>query len=124
MKTFKDMDLQAFISNLLRTGVIVAMTIVVIGLVMFVIAHGSQPAVYNNFDATHVFSFSSFLDSLLQGNSSAIMELGVMVLIATPVARVLFTMIGFWLEKDRMYTVIAFLVLCIIIGSMLYGAVE
>jgi uncharacterized membrane protein len=121
MKSFQDKDLQSFIGNLLRIGVITAMTIVVVGLVLFLFQYGRETAHYEHFNKLDVFHFSAFWASLKQGDSKAIMQLGVMALIATPVARVLFTMIGFWLEKDRMYTIIALIVLCIIAFSLIFG---
>jgi uncharacterized membrane protein len=122
MKTFRDKDLQVLIGNLLRIGVVIAMTIVVIGLILYLFGHGRETAHYETFTNDGVFRFHKFLADLSAGSSSAIIELGVMVLIATPIARVLFTMIGFWLEKDRLYTFIALVVLCIIVISMLMGA--
>lgn len=121
MKSFQDTDLQVFIGKLLRAGVIIAMTIVIAGLLIYLFQYGRQVADYSQFDETKVFRFNDFYNALIAGDSKAIMELGVIVLIATPVARVLFTMIGFWLEKDRLYTLIAFIVLCIIAYSLLFG---
>lgn len=121
MKPFQDKDLQSFVGNLLRIGVIVAMTIVVAGLVLFLFQYGREVAGYGTFNEQEVFRFAEFYHSLMRGDSKAIMELGVMVLIATPIVRVLFTMIGFWLERDRMYTLIAFIVLCIIAYSLIFG---
>ncbi len=122
MKTFRDKDLQSLIGNLLRIGVIFAMTIVVAGLVLYLFRHGGEQAHYETFTNEGAFGFDKFVAELSAGRAGAIIELGVMALIATPIARVIFTMIGFWLEKDRLYTVIALLVLCVIILSTLMGA--
>jgi uncharacterized membrane protein len=121
MKSFQDKDLQSFIGNLLRLGVVIAMAIVVAGLILFLFQYGREMTAYGTFDEKQIFHFSEFYHDLKQGDSKAIMQLGVMVLIATPIARVLFTMIGFWLEKDRMYTIIALIVLCIIAFSLMFG---
>lgn len=121
MKSFQDKDLQTFIGNLLRYGVIIAMIIVVAGLTMYLFQSSHEVVQYSVFDKNNGFVFSSFWERLIQGKSAAIMELGVIVLITIPIARVLFTMIGFWLEKDRLYTFIAFLVLCIIAYSLFFG---
>lgn len=121
MKAFQDKDLQSFIGNLLRYGVLIAMVIVVVGLGIYLFQSGNQMVNYSTFDANNQFSFPSFFKRLATGNNAAIMELGVIVLIAIPIARVLFTMIGFWLEKDRLYTFIAFIVLCIIGFSLFFG---
>lgn len=121
MKSFGDKDLQSFIGNLLRLGVIIAMTIVLAGLIIFLFQYGRDIAHYEQFDKTATFHISEFYTKLKHGDSKAIMELGIIALIATPIARVLFTMIGFWLEKDRMYTIIALIVLCIIAFSLMFG---
>ena len=121
MKPFQDKDLQTFIGNLLRYGVIIAMVIVIAGLAVYLFQSSHEVVQYSGFDKNNGFVFASFRERLMQGRSDAIMELGVMALIIIPIARVLFTMIGFWLEKDRLYTFIAFLVLCIIAYSLLFG---
>jgi uncharacterized membrane protein len=121
MRSFQDKDLQSFIGNLLRWGVIVAMAIVVAGLVLYLFQYGRSVADYSVFDEAAVFRLDEFYAALKTGDSKAIMQLGVIALIATPIARVLFTMIGFWLEKDKLYTFIAFLVLCIIAYSLFFG---
>lgn len=121
MKAFRDKDLQSFIGNLLRWGVLLSMTIVVAGLIFYLFQYGRSVADYHRFDPEATFNLGAFRTSLMAGDSKAIMELGVIALIATPVARVLFTMIGFWLEKDRLYTLVAFLVLCIISYSLFFG---
>lgn len=121
MKTFQDKDLQSFIGNLLRIGVLISMSIIVIGLILYLFQHGSETVHYSNFNSDNAFEFSSFYHNLLSGESTSIMELGAMTLITIPIIRVLFTMFGFWMEKDRLYTFIAFLVLCIIAYSLLFG---
>lgn len=118
---FQDRDLQSFIGNLLRIGVLVAMSIVLIGIVLYMFQYGHETVHYSVFKSDNVFVLSDFLQELRRGNSAAIMELGVIVLIVIPIARVLFTMVGFWLEKDKMYTLIAFIVLCIIAYSLFFG---
>ncbi len=121
MKSFQDKDLQSFVGNLLRWGVIVAMVIVIAGLVLYLFQYGRTTADYSVFDSNATFRLDDFYNALKTGDSKAIMELGVIALIATPIARVLFTMVGFWLERDRLYTFIAFLVLCIIAYSLMFG---
>ncbi len=121
MKSFQEKDLQSFIGNLLRLGVVISMTVVVAGLILFLFQNGTSIAHYETFNEDNAFRLADFWANLKSGNSKAIMELGVMALIATPIARVLFTMIGFWLEKDRLYTIIAMIVLLIISFSLIFG---
>lgn len=54
-----------------------------------------------------------------EGDGEAIIQLGVMLLIATPVARIVFSIIAFAREKDRLYILIGCIVLAIIIASVL-----
>jgi len=42
-------------------------------------------------------------------------------LIATPIVRVLIALIGFALEKDRLYVVISLIILAVILFSIIYG---
>lgn len=49
----------------------------------------------------------------------AITQLGLLVLIATPVVRVGFSVVGFALERDRLYVAITFAVLAVLLGSLL-----
>lgn len=49
------------------------------------------------------------------------MQLGVLLLIATPVARVLFSFFAFLMEKDYLYVFITFIVLAILVFSMVAG---
>jgi uncharacterized membrane protein len=48
----------------------------------------------------------------------AIAQLGLMVLLATPVSRVAISVVGFALEGDRLYAAITLLVLAILLGSI------
>jgi uncharacterized membrane protein len=58
----------------------------------------------------------------LHGDGRAIIQCGLLLLIATPVARVLFSIVAFALEKDRLYVVLTLIVFCILIYSLFGGA--
>jgi uncharacterized membrane protein len=120
---FKDADMQSIIGWILRGGVIVSMTIVVIGGIVFLWRHGHSTPDYHTFKKVPYFIDSSegVFEGVLHGKGQAIVQLGIMVLIATPVMRVIFAVIAFALEKDRLYTLISLMVLLIILASMLSG---
>ena len=61
------------------------------------------------------------MDGILHLRGRAIIQAGIILLIATPVIRIAFSAIGFVLERDFLYTGITLLVLIIIISSMLGG---
>jgi uncharacterized membrane protein len=52
----------------------------------------------------------------------SIIQLGVLLLVATPIVRVAFSIVGFALEGDRLYVVITSLVLAILLCSLIGGA--
>lgn len=115
-------DLQNIVGNVLRYGVYTAMVVVIIGLTFYLVQYGATVVDYSTFDATNTFNPKEFWSSLLTGNSTTIMEAGVILLIATPIIRLVFTLIGFWSEKDIKYTLISLIVLCIIAYSLFLGA--
>jgi uncharacterized membrane protein len=116
---FKDKDMQQIIGWILRAGVIASMAIVFIGGILYVYRHGSSIADY------HIFKPASYSIRILGNNNTisgqAIIELGIILLIATPIVRVAFSAIGFIIEKDHLYTAITLIVLLIIVCSMLSG---
>ena len=53
------------------------------------------------------------------GNPYAVMQLGVVLLLLTPLARLIATSASFWLEGDRRYSLVSVAVLLIILASLL-----
>lgn len=119
--SFDDSDLRLFLGNLLRYGVLLALGIVVLGLMLFLFQSGHTDTYYASFIKKD-FDFSAFFKGLWQGNSFSIMACGVILLILTPVLRVIFAIIGFFMERDLLYTAISVIVLIIIIISTILGA--
>jgi uncharacterized membrane protein len=122
-KTFKDTDMQAVIGWVLRAGVFISMLIVFFGGVLYLYRHGHTIADYHEFKGIPVFvhSFGGIVNGIINFRGRAIIQAGIILLIATPVIRVLFSALGFILEKDYLYTAITFIVLLIIIISALSG---
>jgi len=118
---FKDADMQAIIGWILRVGVILSIGIVVIGGVIFVYKHGHSIPDYSTFKSVPYFVHN--IEDIANLKGQAIIQAGIILLIATPVIRVAFSAIGFILEKDHLYTFITLLVLLIIVISMLTGRI-
>jgi uncharacterized membrane protein len=57
-----------------------------------------------------------------QGSGPALVMLGLLLLIATPVLRVMVSVIGFTLERDRRFILITLVVLTVLIGSFAVGS--
>ena len=118
------------ISNLLRAGVVISMAVVVIGLVFTFIHHPqyvrSRTALGRLTDAGVVYPhrLGDVATQIRHGRGQAIVMLGLLMLIATPVARVAFSIVAFALERDRLYVMITLVVLSLLIVSFVIGAAE
>jgi uncharacterized membrane protein len=123
MKKFKDRDMQLLLGQVLRAGTIISVSVVFFGGLFYLYRHGSSIANYREFKG--IPDFVQHAGSLIIGavnlRGQAIIQLGIILLIATPILRVVFSTIGFALEKDYMYVSISLLVLFIIFMSMLSG---
>ncbi|RYE04756.1 MAG: DUF1634 domain-containing protein [Sphingobacteriaceae bacterium] len=122
-KIFKDTDIQLLIGNVLRYGVILAIIVVFCGGLIYVYRHGQETASYHIFNGEPEFlkNITGILNGILQFKGRAIIQFGILLLIATPIVRILLSIIGFFREKDYLYVAITLLVLGIISASMLSG---
>lgn len=120
---FKDKDIQLLIGSLLRWGVLLSMAVVAIGGIIYLYRHGHNISDYAVFKPQPNFTrkIAPILQGVLALKGRAIIQLGILLLIATPIMRVLFSAVGFFLEKDYLYVAITVLVLAIIMFSMFGG---
>lgn len=104
---------------LLRLGVIIAAIVVLAGGVLYLIQHGTERADYRQFhESTSVRSVGEIMRGTRTGDSRGIMEFGLLLLVLTPVARIVLSAIGFTVQRDWMYTVITLIVLGALIFSL------
>jgi len=123
-KILGDRDLQRIIGTLLRIGVVTASIIALIGGVIYLFVHGMETMPdYGRFhnEAPIYTHLSGIISGVLSLDARSIMQLGVVVLIMTPIMRVFCSLFSFGLERDRMYVIITFVVLSIILFSMFTG---
>jgi uncharacterized membrane protein len=69
----------------------------------------------------HVQQARGWPARVLHGDGAAILELGLLVLMLTPVARVLILAVGWFRSRDRTFSLIAFFVLALLTLSVLLG---
>jgi uncharacterized membrane protein len=91
------------------------------GAVIYLARHGRSPADYRVFrgEPTALKSLSGILHSAFTFHGQGIIQLGLVLLIATPVARVAFAIWGFAAEEDRMYMIFTGIVLIVLLYSLL-----
>ena len=123
MKKFKDTDMQLLLGQVLRAGTVISISVVFLGGVLYLYRHGHTVVNYKTFVGIPNFvrHFPGIIYSVIDLKGQAIIQTGIILLIATPILRVVCSAIGFVLEKDYMYVGISVLVLFIIFMSMLSG---
>jgi len=116
-----DQRIEMIIGTLLRMGVMLAAAVVFIGGVLYLVRHGQETIHYSTFhgEPEALKSIPGVLKSAGAGQARAIIQLGLLLLIATPIARVLFSAIAFALEHDYLYVVITLVVLVVLLYSLL-----
>jgi uncharacterized membrane protein len=122
---WNDERVEKLLGMLLLTGVMISGMVVLVGGALYLWRYGRNPVHYENFDRQRA-SLPSAIEVVtyaVHGDGRAIIQLGLLLLIATPVIRVAFSMIAFALEKDRLYVVLTFVVLAILVLS-LFGRVS
>ena len=121
-----DRDIQVVLSSLLRVGVIVSMTVVFLGGVLYLAGQESSLVDYREFrpSAPGSYSIVSVFSGVLSLEGSSVIQLGILLLIFTPVLRVVFSVFSFVIEHDYLYVSIGLLVLTVILVSLSSGLVH
>jgi uncharacterized membrane protein len=107
------------ISHVLRGGVVLSALIILAGVVAFYLDYFTASGHPVNTAFPH--TLSGVGAGLAHGNPVAVIVLGLLVLLATPVARVAVSIIAFALERDWRYVVITSIVLVILLVSFGLG---
>lgn len=112
------------VALVLRGGVLLAALVTVAGGIPLLLVHGRESPNYHSFRGTEApyRSLGAILQGVAHGEPLAIITLGIVILIATPISRVLLTLVNFLVERDRMYTVLTSVVLLILLYSLLAGS--
>jgi uncharacterized membrane protein len=132
-RSWTDEEVEQVVGNLLRFGVTVAALLVLAGGVLYLVHHGSERAelVHRRSERAEkrVFpgeppeweTIPGILHSALHGRGRGIILFGVLWLIATPVARVVFSVYAFFRQRDRTYVLVTLFVLAILLFSLFGG---
>jgi uncharacterized membrane protein len=115
-----DKDIQVILGTLLRVGVISSMAVVFLGGVIYLLTSHANLVDYREFDSekSGMLSVIAVYRGVLRMDGSAIIQFGTLLLIFTPVARVVFSIFSFLIERDYLYVVIGLLVLVVILISL------
>jgi uncharacterized membrane protein len=118
-----DRRLETTIGRLLQVGVLLAAAVVAIGAAAYLVQHHADRVDYRHFvpGGPGLCTFSGIVRLAAHFESLGIIQLGLLILIATPVARVGLAIAGFALERDRLYTVVSVIVLLILLASLMHA---
>jgi uncharacterized membrane protein len=118
-----DHEVEQLVGRLLQIGVLLSALVVIIGGVLIVTQHGGNTAVYTPFrgEPAYLRSLVGIFRGALAFDSLAIVQLGLVMLIATPVLRVAFTLVAFAIQRDRAYVIITLIVLAVLMYGLLFG---
>lgn len=118
--TMTDKRIENILGDLLRAGVGLSAAIVFCGGAIYLFRHGRALANYRVFEGepSDLHSLHGIVRDAMALNGRGIIQLGLLFLIATPVARVVFSVWGFAVERDRMYVVFTLIVLAILAFSL------
>ncbi len=119
MKTknkISDFDIESVMGRLLITGVIISGTLILLGGVYYLYQMGFAKPHFKTFrgEPSNLRSVKQIINGVNHFDSLSIIQLGLLLLIATPVSRVIFSVIGFLFEKDYLYVIISLIVLAIL----------
>jgi uncharacterized membrane protein len=123
LRGWTDERVEQIVGNLLRVGVLIAAAVVLIGGILYVIENGRQPFVPTKLAELppDLRSPQGVFADAGQFQSRGVIQLGLLLLILTPVARVVFSVVAFALERDGMYVVFTLVVLGILLYSLFSG---
>ncbi len=122
-RAWSDFQIEEIVGNLLRVGVIIAAAVVLVGAGVFLARHATEARGYRIFqgEPAQLTEVPAIVKAAATGSGRAIIQLGLLILIATPVARVVFSLVAFALERDWMYVGVTLIVLAVLVYSLAGG---
>jgi len=111
----KEERLYTWISLGLRSGVFVALGLVVIGLVMLVLSESKV--------ADAVIPLNELPQRILNPDAKVVSSLGIAILLLTPILQVVIASVRFAVDRDRLYLGICLVLLCVLAFSLFLSVV-
>ena len=120
MRAWTDERVERMIGALLRWGVILAAAVVMAGGAMYLVRHGSTIPDYRVFrgEPSDLRNVSGIITDAVSWHRRGLIQFGLLLLIAVPVARVAFSVVAFALQRDRTYVVVTLIVLAVLLYSL------
>lgn len=115
-------QMEMFIGRMLRVGVFTACIVAVLGGVLYVVQYGGNSVDFSEFTtAMAVESIGEVINGVLVLDAVSVIQLALLILLATPILRVVFSILAFMIERDYLYVFITLVVLIIIVFNIFNG---
>jgi uncharacterized membrane protein len=116
-----DHNAEQIIGQLLRIGVLLSAFVVLVGGALYLhhAAHAHRDFTTFHGVAPELKSIPEVTRGALRGEPESIIQFGLLLLIATPIARVAFSIAAFALERDWMYVGLTMVVLAVLLYSLM-----
>ena len=120
---FDDDRMELIMGRLLQVGVLLASTVVLIGGALYLHSYAVSPTDLRRFSSEPAAfrNTAALFRDVLRGDPAAIIQIGILLLIATPTARVIFAGIAFAFERDRMYVAISVVILAVLLMGFFHS---
>lgn len=117
-----DKRIETLVGAMLRTGVILAATVVLAGGVLYLTQNRGPRPDYAHFrgEPQRLTTLGGVMHGVAAGDARSIIMLGLLLLVATPVTRVGMCVVGFAFERDKLYVVVSSVVLVILLYSLIF----
>jgi uncharacterized membrane protein len=118
-----DERLERMIGNTLRAGVLTSAAIVGIAGLFYLIQHRTDHVTYEAFqlERANLRMLPGIFRSAVRLRTDALIQMGLVFLIATPIARVVLAAVGFHLERDWLYVGISLVVGTVLVYSLMHA---
>ncbi|HEY9648936.1 MAG TPA: DUF1634 domain-containing protein [Chroococcidiopsis sp.] len=116
-----DREFGRWLGVILKSGVWLASLVVLTGGVLYVMQHGMEPVNYHHFrgEPARLRSPVGVITAVRAGQPRGVIQLGLLILIATPIVRVAVSWLVFMKRRDIVYSVVTGLVLIGLMYSLL-----
>lgn len=115
-----DEKVEQWMGRVLQIGVAIAALVVCAGGIVYLVHQGGEKPDYRKFHgvAPWLKTAGGIVQAVMDGHGRALIQLGILLMIATPVMRVVFAVFAFAVERDWMYTGVSCFVLAVLVYSL------
>jgi uncharacterized membrane protein len=118
--SWNDQKIEQIIGVLLRVGVSMSAALVFAAGVAYLWQNHGARVSYQQFhgETAELTSVAGVVRGAASLDALALMQLGLLILVATPVARVLFAAFAFTLERDWLYVIVSLIVFAVLMATL------